>query len=250
MPFTRDWPKCLMPIQGIPLLEHWLSALKKYNEVNEIFVNTHYLHHEVEKFLNRELFNGWVKSIYEVNKSGTAGVIRNNKQIFYNQPLFVAHADNWFDFDLFQFFKTRESTRSCNCEITMLTFNCKNPEEVGVVELDEYGRVIHFREKEKQLLLDTCQANAAVYIFEKEAVNWICDSSHVSDISNQVIPQFLGRIMTSHTNSFFRDIGSLEMLECAQYDPKHELLWNSQANWRRPSKFNYKVNILRKSKIN
>ena len=30
-PLTDEWPKCLMPIGGKPLLEHWLSTLKELN---------------------------------------------------------------------------------------------------------------------------------------------------------------------------------------------------------------------------
>ena len=50
-PLTNDWPKCLMPIRGVPILEYWLSDLIA-NGVETVFVNTSYKYKIVEKFLN------------------------------------------------------------------------------------------------------------------------------------------------------------------------------------------------------
>ena len=247
MPLTSDWPKCLMPVQGTPILEHWLSALKSYEIINNIFVNTYYRSEDVNSFLNLKTFDGWVKIISEEQLSGTAGVIYENREIFYDKPLFVAHADNWFDFNLHNFFKMRQYTHSINCAITMLTFDSEEPESVGIVELDLRGRVLAFHEKKKlqsKKLLGTVQANAAVYIFEKDVVNWICDNNSVSDISHDVIPRYLSKIIPCHTLSFFRDLGSLKMLRLAQKDPKHRLLWDNSMYWERIKIFNQKLELI------
>ena len=48
-PYTNSWPKCLMPIHGIPVLEYWLAECFK-NDIENIFVNTHYHAQIVRQF--------------------------------------------------------------------------------------------------------------------------------------------------------------------------------------------------------
>lgn len=50
-PLTNTVPKCLVPISGTPLLEIWLDLLLHHG-VNEVLINTHYLHQQVHSFVN------------------------------------------------------------------------------------------------------------------------------------------------------------------------------------------------------
>ena len=50
-PITDKIPKCLVPIQGRPLLEIWLDKLCEVG-VQEFLVNTHYLAAQVEEFIS------------------------------------------------------------------------------------------------------------------------------------------------------------------------------------------------------
>ena len=55
LPLTKDTPKCLIKINGITMLDLWISKIRKLG-INEIIVNTHYLSDLVKKhFFN--LFN-------------------------------------------------------------------------------------------------------------------------------------------------------------------------------------------------
>ena len=78
-PLTNDWPKCLMPIKGRPLLEYWLSILKQ-NNINNVVVNRHHHAGIIEDFLQQKQFEGWVRSVYEKELLGTAGTLRNNAE--------------------------------------------------------------------------------------------------------------------------------------------------------------------------
>ena len=50
MPLTKSWPKCLMPIHKIPLLEFWLSDLWE-NDIKQAIVNTCHHGDIVSEFL-------------------------------------------------------------------------------------------------------------------------------------------------------------------------------------------------------
>ena len=50
-PLTLKTPKCLVEVNGRPLLSYWLEKLEKIG-CDEVLINTHYLSNKVIKFLN------------------------------------------------------------------------------------------------------------------------------------------------------------------------------------------------------
>ena len=46
-PITDKIPKCLVPINGKPLIDYWLEQLTKAG-IEKFLINTHYLHEKVE----------------------------------------------------------------------------------------------------------------------------------------------------------------------------------------------------------
>ena len=53
-PLTDFLPKCLMPINGMPLLEIWIRTLNLVG-IDDILVNLHYRSEDVLHFLSRNL---------------------------------------------------------------------------------------------------------------------------------------------------------------------------------------------------
>lgn len=212
-PLTDHWPKCLMPIHGIPLLEYWLRSLDRL-AVDEVHVNVHYLSQYVVDFLNRPLFNNRVKIIHESSLLGTAGTIGANRQIFNNSRILLIHADNFVDCDLEVFIDYHLNLRPKQCLMTMMTFNTADPKNSGIVQIDKQGIVVRFYEKENTLAGN--RANGAIYLLEPSLVDFIFDNVAISDFSTQVIPRFLGKIATWHNLRNHIDIGTVDALRYAQ----------------------------------
>ncbi|MBT4732763.1 nucleotidyltransferase family protein [Candidatus Woesearchaeota archaeon] len=214
-PLTDIWPKCLMPIQGRPLLEYWLVILNNLG-INNVLVNTHYLSKYVEDFLKQPQFLDWVKPVYENRLLGTAGTIRNNMDYYKNSTILLAHSDNWTCCNFCDFLDYHHNHRPKSTVMTMMTFICPNPSTCGIVELSYDGIVVKFHEKVKNPPSEL--ANAAVYLIEPEVVEWIKKYPKVTDFSSEVLPQFLGKIATWENKKIHRDIGTIESLIKAQMD--------------------------------
>ncbi len=103
--------------------------------------------------------------------------------------------------------------------MTMMTFNTDEPQNCGVVVLDSFGVVMSYHEK--VLNPPGTKANAAVYIFEPEVIDFI-DSlgKEVCDISTEVLPNFIGRIQTYHNENYHRDIGTPKAIALAELEYK------------------------------
>jgi mannose-1-phosphate guanylyltransferase len=205
-PLTDNLPKCLMPIGGKPLLEIWLQSLSKVG-VNEFLINTHYLHEQVEKYIESSSFSSQVTLVHEENLLGTAGTLINNRQYWESEEcLFIAHADNYCLADFVEF-RHSHDLRPNFCSISMMTFRTEKPQDCGVVLLSEKGVVLDFYEKVKNPPSNI--ANGAIYIFSKDALKKIClEYNDAKDISTDLIPKFKGHINTYFTGSKLIDIGT------------------------------------------
>ena len=229
-PLTEDWPKCLMPIHGRPLLEYWLGILWREG-ITDVLVNLHHHAEIVGDFVRRPRFQKWVQTAYEKELFGTAGTLRGNVDFFRGEPLLLVHADNWSCCQFSEFIAYHHDQRPQGTVMTMMTFECPQPSSCGIVELDEEGVVIGFHEKVEYPPGNL--ANAAVYILEPEVLEWIAQNTHSSDFSLDVLPHFVGRIATWNNDSIHKDIGTVQMLLEAQHDSCQSPPWKEVDRWQR-----------------
>ena len=228
-PLTDIWPKCLMPINGRPLLEYWLGILQNLG-IDDVLINTHYLSEHIDKFIKQPQFIDWVSLAYEGNLFGTAGTIRENIDFCKNSTILLAHADNWTCCNFSDFLEYHQNKRPKNTVITMMTFTCPNTSTCGIVELNCDGVVIEFYEKIKNPPGNL--ANAAVYLIEPEVIKWIEKHPKLTDFSTEVLPRFLGKIATWENCNIHKDIGTIEMLKKAQLDQCENQLEGKNSQWQ------------------
>ena len=81
-PLTNKTPKCLVTINGVPLLKIWIDRLSNHG-LGPFLVNTHYLKDQVERFVY-SLNNSKVTLKHEEVLLGTAGTLISNIDFFFN----------------------------------------------------------------------------------------------------------------------------------------------------------------------
>ena len=228
-PFTDNWPKCLMPISGRPLLEYWLCTLWR-NNLRSVVVNVHHHREEVENFITRQRFHNWVRGVYEPKLLGTAGTLSSIKKHLVDQTVLVAHADNWCHCNLSNFIDFHQNRRPVGTALTVMTFRSDNPERCGIVKLDDRGVVQEFHEKEPNPPGNL--ANGAVYLLEPEVLEWLQGNPSKTDFSTDVLPNYLGQIATWENTAIHRDIGLIDSLLAAQTDIPPDLCWPEKDDWQ------------------
>ena len=223
-PITNNIPKPLVPINGKPLLEYWLENLTKVG-VNEFLINTHYLHKQIEEYISKSIYKDKVTLVYEQKLLNTGGTLLENKSSFINQtnksvcnnkPFMLVHADN-LSFCNYNNFILSHKNRPNNCEITMMLFKSDNPSSCGIVELDKNNIVQKFHEKVENPPSNL--ANGAVYICEPSIFNFLESLNNKDiDFSNDVLPNYMGRINTFLNDVYHRDIGTIESYALSQIE--------------------------------
>ncbi|QFR48362.1 nucleotidyltransferase family protein [Sulfurimonas lithotrophica] len=214
-PVTDKIPKCLVPINGKPLLEYWLDSLSK-SGVTQFLINTSYLHEQVEEFISNSKYKNIVTLVYEKTLLNTGGTLLENRDFFDDEAFFLVHADNLSFCDFKGFINTHKN-RPNNTHITMMLFHTDNPSSCGIVELDEQGVVQKFHEKVENPPSNL--ANGAVYICEPDIFKYLKSLNKKNiDFSNDVLPNYLGKINTFLNDAYHRDIGTIESYAIAQIE--------------------------------
>ena len=214
-PITNNVPKCLVPINGKPLLQYWLENLSKVG-VDEFLINTSYLNNQVEEFVNNSIFKEQITLVYEDELLNTGGTLLKNKDFFLDESFMFIHADN-LSFCDFAAFINSHKNRQSKCEITMMLFHTDNPKNCGIVELDDDNIVQAFYEKVKNP--PSSLANGAVYICEPSIITLLesLEKKNI-DFSLDIIVKLIGRINTFENDIYHRDIGNLESYGLAQVE--------------------------------
>ena len=214
-PVTNTIPKCLVPINGKPLLEYWLDNLSKVG-INEFLINTSYLANQVEEYVSNSKYKDQITLVYEDELLNTGGTLLENKSFFNYESFMLIHADN-LSFCDFDSFITTHYNRPKGTQITMMLFYTDAPKNCGVVTLDEKGVVEEFYEKVKNPPSNL--ANGAVYICEPSIFTFLesLDKKDI-DFSNEVLPNYMGKINTFLNDQYHRDIGTIDSYAIAQIE--------------------------------
>ncbi len=214
-PITNNIPKCLVPINGKPLLQYWLENLTKAG-VNEFLINTSYLNKQVEEYVENSSYKEKITLVYEDKLLNTGGTLLKNKDFFSNEPFMLIHADNLSLCDFSSFIDAHKN-RPENTFITMMLFLSDNPSSCGIVQLDANNIVNQFFEKIKNP--PSKLANGAVYILDYSIFNFLDSLEKENiDFSNDVLPHYMGKINTFLNKTYHRDIGSIESYALAQIE--------------------------------
>jgi len=211
-PITNTTPKCLVAINGKPLLQLWLEELSAAG-FSEFLINTHYLSEQVVDFVNNSVFKKAITLVHEPELLGTLGTLKANQAFWENNNVLIAHADNLCLCDWSQFINAF-ITRPVDCHATMMLFETDTPKSCGIVDLDEKQRVITFHEKVSNPPSNL--ANGAIYLFD-DSLNSKIEKVNESgtDISINLIPSYIGQMNSWLTDGYLRDIGSLNSLDKA-----------------------------------
>ena len=213
-PVTDAVPKCLVPIDGRPLLDFWLDRFREAS-LREVLINTHHLRERVVDYLEEVNRRGdvSVRETFEPELLGSAGTVRANASFCDDvDDCVIVYADNLSAVNLREFLTYH---RAHDEPFTMALFRSERPRECGIAALDEDGLVTSFIEKPADPPSNL--ANAGIYAVTREAYREIA-AMEGDDLGFDVLPRYVGRMRGWRLEAYHRDIGTLDALERARAD--------------------------------
>jgi mannose-1-phosphate guanylyltransferase len=209
-PITDTIPKCMVAIDGRPMLDIWLDAFAAAG-VDEVLVNLHHLPDVVRHHIAARTEFPTVRMVFEPELLGSAGTLVANRRWLDGEEMFLAcNADNLTDFDLRSLV---DEHREHGAVATLTVFHSENPSAGGVVEADHAGTVTGFAEKPSAPVSDL--VNAGIYALHPSVLTEI-DGPPPRDIGYNLLPRLVGRARVMLVEGYFRDIGTVEAYQQAQ----------------------------------
>lgn len=209
-PLTDSTPKCLLPIQGTPILQIWFAMCREYG-IHEVLINVHSHGDAVRKFI-KENKNGLRVHLFEETVLlGSAGTVFANRDwvskensfwVFYADVLTTTNLDQMLGFH-----------KSRGHIATIGVYEVEDPSRCGIVQVDGSGIVRDFVEKPKIPLSNL--AFSGLMLATRALLDVIPDTTPL-DLGFDVLPQLVGRMAAYRIPDFLIDIGTLETYRTAQ----------------------------------
>jgi NDP-sugar pyrophosphorylase family protein len=209
-PFTLETPKALLPIRGVPLICHTLTWLKRYG-ISKVAINLHHLGNNIRDFLgDGSRFGVEISYSYEENLLGTAGGVKKMER-FFNKTFLVVYGDILTNIDLPTVIGFHRKKKAM---ITLVLSEITNPCGVGIVQLNERGRVLNFVEKPSRGIHYSNLANGGIYVMEKGILDYVPNHGFY-DFAYDIFPKLIQRQLPIYGYSikpqdYLIDIGTYE----------------------------------------
>jgi mannose-1-phosphate guanylyltransferase len=216
MPLTRNTPKPMLTVAGIPVTEHQLLMAKAAG-IKEIVLATSYLSEVFIPYFGDG--SAWGMSIkYAVEKEplGTGGAIRNAAQLLETQEsVVILNGDVLSSHDLSEQIRQHEAH---DADVTLHLTQVEDARAFGCVPTDSQGRVTAFLEKMENPV--TNQINAGCYVFNPRVISSIPSDTVVS-VERETFPQLVtngAKVYGYLENAYWLDIGTPKALLKASID--------------------------------
>lgn len=166
-PLTYVVPKPMLPLGDKPILERIIIDLRDQG-IRDIVISCGYLARVIESYFGDGSWLGVdIKYVKSNRPLGTAGQLRPVKDLV--KGTFIAvYGDVYakIDYrDLVEYHRSKRATA------TMVLRKLRQPIRFGVVEVDDQGRVLSWREKPEV----EYSVNAGIYVFEPKIFDYILE---------------------------------------------------------------------------
>ena len=209
-PLTNETPKCLIPINGKPLLAYWIELMVEHG-ITEVLINLHHLADKVRVFIENEAPSVKFQLYDETELLGSGGTLKANKSFVQDEEdFFILYADNLTNINLTEFLTFHKQKKQ---PFSMALNRVEEPHRCGIAELDDNEIIQAFVEKPEKPVSNL--ANAGVYIAKPEILDWL-PTTKVSDIGYDLLPRLVGKMAGWETADYLRDIGTFENLKRAE----------------------------------
>ena len=210
-PITDHVPKCLVPIQGTPMLAIWLMLCKKLG-IKEVLINLH-AHADVVRTFLSELADRdvCVKVAEETQLLGSAGTLRANRSWVEGEELFwVFYADVLHCADLATMLHLH---RRRKLAATLGVYEVPDPSRCGIITANSQDVIENFVEKPR--LPTSNLAFSGLMIATPTLLNVIPESVP-SDIGFDVLPKLKNQMLAFRITDYLIDVGTMENYQKAQ----------------------------------
>lgn len=199
-PVVDDRPKPMAIVRGKPFLDILIASFAS-SGFQKFILCCGYR----REFIKNYYRNNSKLKIYfspEDKPLGTGGAVKNAKPLIKSSTFLISNGDSFCELDVKKFLEFHLRSRSL---ITIAVNNKKGNSASGLVCVNSKHRVTGFYEKKRESSL--CLVNAGIYLFQKEAFDFMPRENYFS-LEEDFFPMMLNRIYGYICEGLLIDIGT------------------------------------------
>ena len=209
-PITDNLPKCMVPIQGVPMLALWLECCRRAG-IDELLINLHANAASVHEFLRQNGAGIPVHVVEEAELLGSAGTLRANRDWIGSDDLFwVFYADVLNRADLQAMLRLHRDRQPA---ATLGVYQVPDPRRCGIVTTNDAGVIEEFVEKPVNPAGNWAFSGLMI---GTPAMLEAIPKDTPADIGFHVLPRLTGRMVAFPIHDYLIDIGTMENYQRAQ----------------------------------
>lgn len=209
-PLTDTVPKCLLPIQGVPLLQIWLESCAAAG-IDDVLVNVHAHPEKFHEFVRTGNRPVRIHISEEPELLGSAGTLLENRSFVDDEDaFFVLFGDVLTNVSLAAMLDFHRHGRM---PVTLGVYQVPEPSRCGIVTTDQDGVVRGFVEKPARP--ESHWAFSGVMIASPRILRSELPQ-RPADIGFHLLPQWVGQMKAYPIADYLLDIGTLTNFNEAQ----------------------------------
>lgn len=207
-PLSYKIPKPMIPVLGIPMIQHTLNILKKAG-IKDVIINLHHLPHDLKTYLEKQKdFN--ISFSIEKELLGTGGGILKAKPFFGNERFFVLNSDFLSTIDLKDALSFHLKKKAL---ATLVVKSPRRGDRYDFIALNAKNRITQFRAKNLKPPLKKA-IFAGIHILEPDIFDHFPKHKKVFCIVRDVYMNLVEKglpIFGSPLKGSWHDLGSLDL---------------------------------------
>lgn len=186
-PLTFKHPKPSIPILNKPSVLHLVEHLSREG-FNEIVVTLGYMGERIEEQLgDGHIFGVHINYVYEKEKLGTAGGVKNAEKYLKKEPFIVLGGDHVLNLNLREMYRFHETN---DAKVTIGLLSIDDPRDFGIADMDINNRIHRFLEKPTAGQIFSNLASTGIYICDPSIFKWIPEHKKY-DFAKDLFPALL-----------------------------------------------------------
>lgn len=217
-------PKPMVPVDGKPLLEYQVEALKEYGIKKIVMIVGHLGEKIMDHFKDGKDFGVDIDYIVEKDPLGTAGAFYYLKDKTDAKDFLLIFGDVFFDID----FDRMEDFHFKNDALTTLLAHPNgHPYDSDLIQTDDNGKVIGFDSKNnvRDYWYDN-MVNAGMYVINRELLELVEEPVKI-DFEKDILANQVkngANIYAYHSPEYVKDVGTVDRINATVEELKNGLI--------------------------
>lgn len=185
-PFTYELPKTMLPIKGVPILEHIINLLRSY-DIRDIYISIGYLGDKIKMhFGDGSKFSVKIHYLEEEKDLGTGGALKKAIPEIGSDPFVMIWGDVLADIDIndFSAFHLEDGPL-----VSIALTSVADPTEYGAVKIHR-DTMVEYVEKPRKGATSSHLVSAGVYIVDPKVSKYFPKKSKFN-LERDIIPKLI-----------------------------------------------------------